>query len=66
MRQIFTDHITSFFTTGGVRGVLLGRGRVHVPDRVGGREAVDLLPVLCSGTLKLPEILVAVCPEEGV
>jgi hypothetical protein len=32
----------------------------------GGRGAVDLLPVLCSGTHRLTEILAAVCPEQGI
>lgn len=66
-RQIFTDHITSFFPTGGLRE---GGGcwtLVHAcSGQGGGRRAVDLLPVLCSGTHRPPEILAAVCPEQGI
>lgn len=64
VRQIFTGHITSFFTTGGVREVCWTL-EVACSGQGGGRGAVDLLPVLCSGTLRFPEILAAVCLEEG-
>jgi len=53
-----------FFTTGGVREVCWTL-EVACSGQGCGRGAVDLLPVLCSGTLRVPEILAAVCLEEG-